>query len=126
MIQNLQLGIAGSEVTLPTESRTNEQGAPTMFTVDARSSNKTLHTDFIAMKENWTIAWEKISQSNYNLIYSLILLQQTTPTFLSFKYTDEEGVYTTKTVKVVIASKGTLVQAETYFYSGFSIAIEEV
>jgi hypothetical protein len=95
MVQILQLGLSGSETTLPTESRTNNQGASTYNKRSARSANQTLHTDFLPKKGNWSIAWGVISEADRDAIIAIIDLQESTPSFLSFKYTDEAGSFTT-------------------------------
>lgn len=123
--QILKLGLSGSETTLPTESRINQQGADTPFFNESRSASKTLHVDFIATKENWTIVWDVISLSDYETV-NTIVKQQYTGTFLSFIYTDSAGAETTKTVRVTVGDKGNLVQQSTWFYNGFSLIIEEV
>ncbi len=125
-MQTLKLGLAGSEVTLPTESRINKQGAPIMKTVDAESVNGSIHTDFVSFREGFDISWDTISQSDFNTIYSLVKLQLSSATFLSFIYDDEDGVFSTITVKATITSKGTLIQRDKFFYSGFGISLEQV
>jgi len=124
--QVLKLGLLGSETTLPTESRVNNQGSPTYNKVSARSANQTLHTDFLPKKLNWSISWDIISQTDYNTISTIIDLQESTPDYLSFIYTNQEGVETTKTVEAEITSLGALVQRDVYFYSGLTITLVEV
>ncbi len=125
-IQILKLGISGSEVTLPTESRINDQGSATYHKVSARSANQTLHTDFLPKKMNWSISWGVISQTDFNTISAIIDLQESTPSFLSFIYTDAQGSETTKIVEAEITSLGALIQRDSYYYSGTSISIVEV
>lgn len=124
--QILQLGLAGAETTLPTESRVNQQGAPTYNKRSARSANGTLHTDFLPKKENWVISWGVISETDRDAIRAIIDLQESTPSFLSFKYTDEAGAFTTKTVEAEISTQGALIQRDEYFDSGLAITLQEV
>jgi len=125
-IQILKLGLSGSESTLPSESRVNEQGAPTYSKISSRSANQTLHTDFLPKKENWTISWSIISETDRDLIRGIVDLQESTPSFLSFKYTDEQGSFTTKTVEATITSQGALIQRDVYYDNGLSISLVEV
>lgn len=124
--QVLQLGLAGSEQTLPSDSRKNEQGAPELISIDERAVDGKLHTDFVTLTDSWTISWSRISDTDYQTIRSIIGLQISTPSFLSFKYTDAGGTFTTVEVKATIASLGTLLPRDEYFYSGFSIFLEQV
>lgn len=124
--QVLKLGLSGAETTLPTESRVNQQGAPTYNKISARSANQTLHTDFLPKKMNWSISWSVISETNRDLISSIIDLQESTPSFLSFIYTDEEGTEITKTVEAEITTQGALIQRDEYFDNGFAISLVEV
>ena len=125
-VQILKLGLPGSETTLPTESRINEQGAPSYFKKSARSANKTLHIDYIAKKLNWSISWEVISEANFNIISAIIDLQYSRPSNLSFIYTTENGTEVAKTVDVEITNKGALMQRDVYYDSGLSLSIVEV
>ena len=125
-MQILKLGIAGSETTLITESRTNQQGAPTSITKDARSANGTLHTGFVRLYDNWSINWDVMTEANYNTLLAIILLQYSTPTFLSYIYTDGAGTPITKTVRATMTNKGSLVQKDIFYYAGVSIQLEEV
>ena len=125
-MQILQLGLSGSETTLPTKSRVNEQGAPTYNKRSARSANMTLHTDFLPKKGNWNISWGVISETDRDAIIAIIDLQESTPSFLSFKYTDSAGTFTTKTVEAEITAIGGLIQRDIYYNNGLSISLMEV
>ena len=125
-VQTLQLGLSGSESTLPTESRVNEQGASTYNKRSARSANGTLHTDFLPKKGNWSISWGVISETDRDAIIAIIDLQESNGVFLSFKYTDAAGSFTTKTVEAEITAIGALIQRDTYFDNGLSISLVEV
>ena len=125
-MQILKLGLEGLETTLPTESRINDQGAPSYFKKSARSSNKTLHIDYIAKKLNWSISWSVISETDFNIISAIIDLQYSTPSTLSFIYTTENGTEVTKTVDVEITNKGALMQRDVYYDSGLNLSIVEV
>lgn len=126
MIQTLKLGLTGSELTLPTESRVNEQGAPTPYTNEARSANKTLHVDFITTKDSWVITWDVLSKSDYDNVYAEYLKQFTTPSFLNFIYSDEQGSETSTTVKCSISSKGSIIQTGDWFYNSVTLTLEQV
>jgi len=125
-MQILKLGIAGSESTLITESRSNQQGAPTALTNDVRSVSGKLHTGFIRLINNWSIDWAVMTQTNYEALLAIILLQYSTPTFLSYIETDVNGTETTYTVKATMTNKGTLIQKDIFYYAGVSIQLEEV
>ena len=125
-VQILELGLSGSETVLPTKSRVNEQGAPTYNKRSARSSNQTLHTDFLPKKGNWSISWGVISETDRNTIIAIVDLQESTPSFLSFRYTDAAGSFTTKTVEAEIVSIGGLVQKDIFYDNGLSISLVEV
>lgn len=124
-MQVLKLGLAGSEQTLPTKSRINNQGTPLQLYQQAESINGTVHTDFIGIKQPFSITWETISNTDVEAVEAIILLQYTNGTHLSFIYTDAEGTETTKTVFAEITSKGTLLQRDEYFTSGFSLGLKE-
>lgn len=126
MIQILKLGLEGSEVTLPDESRINQQGADTPYFNEARSASKKLHVDFISTKGVWNIAWDSISIADYETINNIVKLQYTNGVFLSFIYTDAAGAETQLEVRVTVTNKGTLVQCDDWFYQGLAITIEEV
>jgi len=125
-IQILKLGISGSETTLVSESRVNNQGADTAITKDERSASGKLHTGFIRLVGNWSIDWDVMTQANFETLRAIILLQYSTPTFLSFIYTDVNGTLTTKTVKATLTNKGTLIQKDVFYYAGVSMQLEEV
>lgn len=125
-IQVLQLGLSGSEQTLPTESRINEEGVPELLKITENAVDGTIHTDFVTFKESWTITWETISKTNYDTIKAILDLQISTPSFLSFKYTDSGGTFTTVEVEATIVNRGALVQVGDYYYQGFSIFLQQV
>jgi len=122
--QILKLGISGSETTLPSESRINEQGADTPYYNEARSASKKLHVDFIGTKGNWAISWTVISEDDYTTVNNIVELQYS-GSELSFIYTDQDGTEITKSVRATVTNKGALVQRDDYYYNGFSLQLEE-
>ena len=125
-VQTLKLGLSGAETTLPTEGRINSQGASSYFKSSARSSNKTLHTDYITKKMNRTISWTPITEADFNIISAIVDLQYSTPSHLSFIYTTENGTEITKTVDVEIIEQGALIQRDTYYDNSLIISVVEV
>jgi len=124
-MQTLKLGLAGSETTLPTGSRVNNQGTPKQIYQQAESINGTLRTDFIGIKDNWSISWDKYSESDYLALEAIINLQYTNGEHLSFIYTDEDGTEMTRTVFAEITAKGSLLQRDSFYYNGVSIGLKE-
>lgn len=124
-VQVLKLGRIGNEITLPTESRVNEQGADTPFFNEARSASKKLHVDFITTKQNWSISWAVISEDDYKIVNDTIKQQYTNTPDMSFIYTDEDGTEIQGYYRVTVTNKGSLVQRDTYYYNGFTIQLEE-
>ena len=124
-MQTLKLGLPGAEQELPTKSRINEQGASQQIYQQAQSINGTCNTDYIGIKDNWTIAWEVLTDTDMALVESIVNLQYTNGTHLSFIYTDAMDAEYTKTVFVELLSKGALGQRDIFFTNGVGIGIKE-
>src|SRR6056297_3602073 len=91
MIQTVQLGISGSEVTLPNESRSLQAMSTEGISIVGRSADGTLHEDFIATKREWQLSYGVITQNNYLSIYSIYTSQFTEQSHLSLILTDQNG-----------------------------------
>lgn len=124
-MQSLKLGLTGSEVTLPTKSRTNNQGTPQQIYQQSQSINGTLNTDFVGIKEQWNIGWEVLSETDRQSIRDIINLQYNNGSHLNFIYTDEEGTETEKLVFAEIVSKGALLQRDFFYTASYGVALKE-
>ena len=124
-MQSLKLGLIGSEVTLPTKSRTNNQGTPQQIYQQSQSINGTLNTDFVGIKEQWGIGWEILTETDRQSIRDIIDLQYNNGVHLNFIYTDEQGTETEKLVFAEIASKGTLLQRDFFYTASYGISLKE-
>ncbi len=124
-VQVLKLGLAGSESTLPTESRINEQGQATFKYVEGESADGSLKVDIIGVKDNFTVSWGVMSESDWNDLNAIFLLQITNDSFLSYIYTDASGSETTKEVLMQPPTKGALIQRDVYYNNAVTITMQE-
>ena len=125
-MQILKLGLSGSEITLPTESRSFVSSDNVLISTEGRSADGTLHTDFTNTKEGFTIGYAVISEANKTIITDIYKLQITNGSFLSFIYTVQSGATVTKTVKMSPPSFGSIVIRDIYYHNGVTINLEEV
>jgi hypothetical protein len=125
-LQVLKLGIAGSESTLPTASRINNQGQDTFQYVEGESADGSLYVDIIGTKGNYSVSWDVMSESDWNDLYDIFLLQISNSSYLSYIFTDAAGTETTKTVLMQPPTKGSLIQRDVYYYNSVSIEMQEV
>lgn len=126
-LQTIKLGLVGSEVTLPTASRRFTSHSNQEFSVQGRSADGTLHTDFISRKRSWSISYNVISQATKDLLESIYQLQITNGSFLSLIITEDDGVTThTYTVKLEALTFGSLVPKEEFHYNGVTLTLTEV
>ena len=125
-MQTIQLGLSGSEVTLPTESRAFTSFDNALISTEGRSADGTLHTDFTNNKEGYTIAYGVVTEANKDVLTNIYKLQITNGSFLSFKYTIQSGATVTKTVKMSAPSFGAVLVKDVYYHNGVTINLEEV
>ena len=125
-MQTIQLGLSGSETTLPTESRSFTSFDNALISTEGRSADGTLHTDFTNNKEGYTIAYAVVTEANKTVITDIYKLQISNGSFLSFKYTTQSGATVTKTVKMSAPSFGSTVIRDIYYHNGVTISLEEV
>jgi len=125
-MQTIQLGISGSEVTLPTESRSFSGEGNNLISTEGRSADGTLKVDFINNKKDYTISYGTLTEATKNIIDGIYNSQITNGAFLSFKYTDQSGSTISKTVKMAAPIYGGLVIRDVYYYNGVTINLEEV
>ncbi len=125
-VQVLKLGLSGSESTLPTESRINNQGQDTFNYVEGKSADGSLKVDIIGTKGNYSVSWDVMSESDWNALYAIYLLQISNSSYLSYIFTDAAGSTTTKTVLMQPPTKGSLIQRDVYYYNSVSIQMQEV
>jgi len=126
MSQILQLGLSGSEVTLPTESRSFNSFDNALISTEGRSADGTLHTDFTNNKEGFSISYAVVTEANKDMITNLYKLQITNGSFLSFIYTIQSGATVSKTVKMSAPSFGAVLVKDVYYHNGVTISLEEV
>ena len=126
MLQVLQLGASGSEVTLPSESRTVDEILYQEFVFEGRSANGTLHTDFNNYKLGWSISYGVLDQADLDTIKGLYELQFSSDSFLSFIYSDKSGSTTTKTVRMEPLSWANAAYLDDWYYNGVVITLREV
>ncbi len=124
-VQVLKLGLAGSESTLPTESRINEQGQATFKYVEGESADGSLKVDIIGVKDNFTVSWGVMSESDWNALNAIFLLQISNSKYLSYIYTDAAGSETTKEVLMQPPTKGSLIQRDVYYNNAVTITMQE-
>ncbi len=126
MSQVIQLGLAGSEVTLPTESRSFDAFDNALISTEGRSADGTLHTDFIANKEGFVLNYAVYTEATKDIILNIYKLQISNATFLSFKYTIQSGATVTRTVKMAPPSFGAVLVKDVWYHNGVSINLEQV
>ena len=68
MSQILQLGLSGSETTLPTDSRSFTSFDNALISSEDRSADGTLHTDFVNSKEGYIINYGVVTEANKDVI----------------------------------------------------------
>ena len=126
MSQILQLGLSGSETTLPTESRSFTAFDNALISTEGRSADGTLHTDFTDNKEGFVIVYAVVTEANKDVITNIYKLQISNGTFLSFIYTIQSGATVNKTVKMSPPSFGAVVVKDIFYHNGVTINLEEV
>ena len=126
MSQVLQLGLSGSETTLPTESRSFTSFDTALISTTGRSADGTKHTDFTNSKEGFTIVYAVVTEANKDVITDIFKLQTTNGSFLSFKYTIQSGATVTKTVEMSAPSFWAVLVKDVYYHNGVTINLEEV
>lgn len=125
--QVLKLGLPGAESTLITESRINEGGQDTFNYIEGLSAGGSLKVDVVATKGSYNISWGVMSDDDFNDLYNIYLLQfSTTPAYLSYIFTNQSGVETTKTVFMQPPSRGPLVQKDVFYNNAVTISMQEV
>jgi len=125
-MQVLKLGLTGSETTLPTASRSFEGVENSLVSTEGRAADGTLHVDFTANKQGFSITYGVVSEATKNIITGIYKLQITNGVFLSFIYTNQAGEETTVTVKMNAPAYGVLIQRGTFYYNGVTINLEQV
>ena len=126
MSQILQLGLSGSETTLPTESRSFTSFDNALISTEGRSADATLHVDFTNNKEGFSITYAVLTEANKTVITDIYKLQISNGSFLSFKYTIQSGATVTKTVKMNAPGFGAVLVKDVYYHNGVTINLEEV
>ena len=123
--QVLKLGLSGAESTLITESRVNSGGQDTFQFVSGESADGSLKVDIIGTKKNFSITWSVMSETDFNDLFDIYLLQITGDTFLSFIETDQVGSETTYTVLMQPPSRGSLIQKDVFYNNDVTIILQE-
>jgi len=126
MLQTLQLGILGSEVLLPSESRSMPGLGGQEFLRQGRAIDGTLHVDFINNKKSFTIAWGVIGQDNIDVLDGIYQSQFSNGSFLNFIISNVSGGESNYTVKMSQFNSGLQAQLDDWYYSGVTIQLEEV
>ena len=124
-IQILKLGLPGSEITLPTESRINDGGQDTLKTNTGDSASGNLHVDIIATKRNFNISWGVMSERDYMITLNVIYMYQLAGNKLNFIYTNQSGAETHTTVFMQPPSRGALIQRDVYYDNGVTLSLQE-
>ena len=123
-VQILKLGLPGAEQTLVSESRTNDGGQDTLKSLNGETASGNLKVDLIATKGNYSISWGVMSESDYNDLYAIYLLQFT-PGKLNYIYTNQSGSETTVQVFMQPPSRGALIQRDIFYENGVTITMQE-
>jgi hypothetical protein len=123
-VQILKLGLPGAEQTLVTESRVNDGGQDTLKSNSGDTASGNLKIDLIATKQNFSISWGVMSETDYNALYAIYLLQFN-PAKLSYISTNQSGGETTTSVFMQPPSRGALIQRDEYFENGVTITMQE-
>lgn len=124
MQQILQLGVEGSETTLPTESRVFGQGDDTFNYVQGFAADGTMSVDFTGTKRNFSITWSQISETDFKILYAIYKLQLEGQ-FLNFIYTDADGSETETEVFMQPPTRGSVVVRDVYYYNACTITLAE-
>ena len=123
--QILKLGLSGAESTLITESRVNNGGQDTFQYVPGQSADGSLKVDIIGTKMNRSINWSVMSETDFNALYAIYILQITGNTFLSYIETDAAGAETTYKVLMQPPTRGSLIQKDVFYNNAVSIQLQE-
>lgn len=126
MKQTLKLGLAGSEIELVSESRINKQGQDKFNYVQGFSADGTMSVDFTGTKKNFSVSWEVMSETDFNDLYNIYLLQISNGSFLSYIYTTENGTEVQTSVLMQPPTKGDLVVRDVYYTNAITINMEQV
>lgn len=124
--QTIKLGILGAETTLTGISRIFESSGNEETSIQGRSADATLHTDFVARKRNYTISFSTVTEAYKDLLTAIYDLQITNGTFLNFIYTNQAGAEVATAVKMNVPSFGGITPKDIFYYGGTSITLEEV
>lgn len=120
-----KLGLSGSEIDLPSESRIQSSINRVVKELESESANATLHTQFIATKDRMTVSYDVISEEDVKLIKDIEALQWQNNTRLSYIYNEESGNLITKTVKATVTTPGNRLTKSNYFDYGLTIEMKE-
>jgi hypothetical protein len=120
-----KLGLTGSEIDLPKESRTQSSINRVVKELESESANATLHTQYIANKDRMAISYEIISEENRKIIQDIEALQWQNNARLNYIYNEESGNLITKTVKATVTTGGNKLQKDRYFDTGLTIELKE-
>lgn len=126
MAQILQLGLTGAEVTLPEESRSFNNSGNRLKSVEGESADGTLHADFIVNKKSFTINYGVESEALKDILTNIYLSQISTPSFLTFIYTNQSGSEVSTNVKMQPPQFGAIIPKDTFYYIGTAVELEEV
>lgn len=126
MIQEIRLGLTGSETAIPTLGRSLTSFGFETVSLSGRAADGTLHEDFVNFKRNWSVSYQPISQTNAALIFGFYNIQFTNNSFLSMIITDESGAESSFVARMSEPLHGALIQRNVYHYESLTFTLQEV
>ncbi len=120
-----KLGILGSEMDLPTKSRTISTMRRDVKKIELESVNATPTTQYIATKRKLDINYEIINESDKASILAIEDSQYTQKSRLNYIYNSESGQLHNMTVRMTTASAGNRIQRDKYFEAAIGMELKE-
>ncbi|MCP4988498.1 MAG: hypothetical protein GY928_21340 [Colwellia sp.] len=120
-----KLGILGSEIDLPTKSRTISTMRRDVKKIELESVNATPTTQYIATKRKLDINYEIINESDKASILAIEDSQYTQKSRLNYIYNSESGQLHNMTVRMTTASAGNRIQRDKYFEAAIGMELKE-
>ena len=112
--QIIKLGLPGIEIELETLSRSFEEYGNTLKSLDGRTVDGTLHTDFVNNKRTYTITYTVLSEENKDKLTNIYLSQIEENSYLNIIYSEQDGEVGKATVKMEAPVFGAIISKGEY------------
>ena len=119
----IQLGLSGFETDIEQKSLTLDSVDVSDESYKQKSSNGTLHIDYLPTKRTFSLSYEVITKENFQVWEDYYNLQVSSLQPLSFKLEEADGV-NTYSVYLPPISRGADTRDKPFYY-GISITLEQ-